>query len=197
MPSRPTTGAWVLYILFGLGDQKEWSIEFWYSVFSGTPGPTWNPAPANAAIFNALTPTLVPALSTSWQILGGRFYANFGSGTIGDDGYDQTSGTDATDPLPEFTTVIVRKVSDTYTRPARGLWRIPGVCEDQTQGSYLNATGESTYANIGVAWQGNITDQGIVYAPATFSRKTGLLYPIRSCPVSGRLGTDRRRRFRF
>lgn len=195
--SRPIAGDWGLVIIYGQGDQREWSNEYWYSVSTGSPSSTWNIDSAAEAFYSHISNALTPLLSNNYDTLGCQFYANFGSGTLGTEFYNTIAGTAGDSPIPEFTNAVVRKLTATFGRSGYGRWRFTGVDDSNVNGSYLSPGGLSNYQALAVVLKTAVTDQAITWSPANFSRKTGALEPITNCPVDAQLGTFRRRKYRF
>jgi len=198
MPSRPTGGtSWARFTLYGIGDLKEFSNIFWYSVTSGSFLPTTNYQAICAAFYAMLTTPLIVPVSLTYTYRGVIGEFNDGAGTTGVEYYQNVLGTAVTDPLPEDVAVVVRKKTANTTRDGSGRWYFAGTTSADTIGSYLNSTGISDWQGVAVAAKSVVSAGSIVLSPAHFSPKTGLLYPILETPVVALLGTRRRRRGPF
>jgi hypothetical protein len=149
------------------------------------------------AIFTALSDTLSATMNENTLLRGGEFFYNFGAGTFGVDVYDVISGTLTGGALPEDVAVLVQKITALGGKTNRGRWYLPGVDMSLVTGSYLNTAGQTAYTAFAVAAKTNVTDQGITYSPAHFSKSTASLVPIQNDPVVGLLATRRARRYRF
>lgn len=198
MPSRPASGiSWVRFQLFGIGDTKEFSNVFWYSVSTGAFTPTTNFQTLCNAFYAAITTPMLVGLSATYTLRGVYGEFNDGAGTTGVEYYDSLIGSAVTDPMPEDVAVVVRKKTANTTRDGSGRWYFAGTVSADTQGSYLNSTGISDWQAVAVACKTAVTVGAISLSPAHFSPKTGLLYPIVETPVVALLGTRRRRRGPF
>lgn len=198
MPSRPPAGIdWVRAIVFGLGDLKEFSNDFWFSVSAGSISSGYNYHGASQAIYTGLTTAWQPAITTSTTLRGVQVEYNDGTGTVSDDFYDSVSGTGIGNTVPEDVAVIVRKRTANHTASGKGRWYFCGAGTADCNGSYLNSSGITDWQAAAIGFKTAITFGGVTFSPAHFSAKTGLLYPIVDTPVVGLLGTRRRRRGPF
>lgn len=195
--SRPLAGDWILYRCYGYQDQKEWSMDFWYSVFSGTPSTSWNAVTAATAFQTAINTPLLNVLSSNAGVIGGEMWYNFGTGVIGTPVYLDNVGTAGSSPIPEDVAVVIQKITQSAGKQNRGRWYVPGIDGANIIGSYLSIAGIGNYQTLAIAFKASVSDQGLVYAPAHFNRVDGILVPLHDDPVVALLGTRRKRRFRF
>jgi hypothetical protein len=201
-PSRPMPGtAYVRAAVYGLDDQKEFSVDFWYSVSSGTVTPDQDSVTIATAINGAVTMPWAATVDSATTFRGTYAEVSNGSEVVGGDWYQTQTGTLAGGPSPADIAVIVRKLTAQPGKTGRGRWYFP--CPDVSlfSGSYLNSTGIAAYTTLAIACKTAITITAyagsVVLSPAHFSRKNRLLYPITNDPVVALLGTKRRRRGPF
>jgi len=196
MAGRPS-GVWAMVRIFGTQDQKEFSNEFWYSISSGSPAPSWDQHAAAGAFYSALGTAIVNTMSSGCTLLGCVFYYNNGSGTLGVDYYSKLTDSLSVAGIPEDVAVVIQKITATPTKKGRGRWYFAGVGVSLMSNSYLNSAGITAYQALAVQLKTAVTDQGITYSPAHFSPGMSTLLPIVDCPVVALLATRRRRRFGF
>lgn len=199
MPStRPPLGVvWALFRVFGTGDMKEFSNEFWYSISSGSFGPTYNFNGAIQQFYNAITPDWSSALTTGVTLRGAIGYFNDGTGTTGSEYYNNVVGTQTGASNPEDVAVVVRKKTSNMSKPGSGRWYFSEPAQADTVGSYLDSSGITNWALLAVQLKTAFTYSGVTFSPAHFSKKLAILLPIAETPVVGLLGTRRRRRGPF
>src|ERR1700742_3514795 len=185
-------GPWFRIPLYGRSDQKEFSNEFWYYLFSGSPPSNWIRNTTAVAFFSKITGNLVYVYNASVTFLGIRMLYNDGSGTIGYELYSNLTGTDTGKLLPEDVSAIVQKQTADSTRSGRGRWYLPGFSESFADGSYLNDAGVTAFQAVAVDFKTKILDQGMDIRPAHWNRKTNHLLPIVDTPVVSLTATRRR-----
>lgn len=197
MHSRPVGTAWVRFAMYGQGDIKEFSNDFWYSVSSGTITETTMFQVISDAFYNALILPWKTALSSATTIRG--CFSEFSDGTNvwTTNTYQNNSGSGLADPWPEDVALVVRKQTADGTPSGKGRWYFTGGGQVDVTGSYLNASGQADWQAFAIELKAPIIAGGVTLSPAHFSRKTGLLYPILQTPVIALMGTRRRRRGPF
>lgn len=200
MPSRPSTGSWARFVVYGLADMKEFSNDFWFSINSGTVDPPHDIAPALSAFYSHITSQWGSVLSDNVQLRGCYGELSDGSHVLGSDLYSNITGSGTTDMWPEDVSVVVQKITSQPGRPGRGRWYFCGGELSGINGSYLSASGVTAWTVFAATLKTTFSYTGtttVVCAPAHFSPTNGALYPIINCPVVALLGTRRRRRGPF
>lgn len=196
--SRPPAGTqWARFVMYMAGDMKEWSMDFWYSVTSGTISPTTDIKAVTTAVYSSLSAGIKNVLCTQDWSRGCIGYFNDGSGTIGTEHYQIVGGTISDQSLPEDVAVIVRKQTANLAKGGQGRWYFSMIAEQFVNGSYLTNDGITAYETCAVVFKTATTAGGLTLSPAHFSPKLNILIPIVNDPVVGLLGTRRKRRGPF
>lgn len=197
-PSRPAPGTqWARIVVYGTADVKEFSNDFWYSISAGSLVPPYAYATALLAIYTELTTPWILALSNTITLRGAYGEFNDGAGTATTNIYVSQLGVLSPEPVPEDVAVVVRKQTANLTPSGKGRWYFAGTPNTGVIGSYLTGGQLTLWQALAVAAKTAVTSGGVTFAPAHFSRKTRLLYPITDDPVVALLGTRRRRRGPF
>jgi len=197
MGSRPAAGQWARFVVYGLGDMKEFSNDFWFSISAGSLAPPFNYNACLLAWYNSITTPWAAILTPGTTLRGAYGEFNDGTGTNTTNVYSNVSGTLSGTPMPEDVAAIVRKETANLTKSGKGRWFFSMLNQLLTVGSYLDSTGITNMDALAVGCKTATTYGGATLSPAHFSRKTGLLYPLTDTPVVGLLGTKRRRRGPF
>lgn len=196
MVSRPPT-PWCLCTMFGNQDTKEWSNEFWYIPAVASVPSGFDPATLAADFYNAMHTGYANYMNAAASIKGAKATVNFGMGTYGGSYYSIQPGALSNDYLPEDVSVVVQKQTETAGRSGTGRWRLTGIDESLSTGSYLNNTGTPVFQAWVAAAMAPFVSQTVNYTPGHFSKTLGLLQAMQGADVEALLGTVRRRRPRF
>lgn len=199
--SRPIATPWVRATIYGKGDMKEFSNDFWFVVTAGTLNAAIDGTAAGVAIYSAYS-ALMSAPLVDTVVLRG-IYTEIADGTsvVGTDYYQQVNGLDTSTGIPEDVAVVVRKLTGLPGKPNRGRWYFTQQAFDQIDGSYLSPTGTASYQalasalNVPIVFAG--TGGSVTIQPAHFNRVTQTLHAIVASPFVTLLGTRRRRRGPF
>jgi hypothetical protein len=193
---RPAA-TWLFAQLFGSADGKEWSTDYWYHSAGGAPPANFDPKQLANDFFVALNGAVSGVMYNAFQLQGAQIEVNFGSGTYGAKYYQPVAGGLSTGPMPEEVSVVVRKFSTTGGRSYTGQNRYTMIDQSLCTGSYLNATGLTTFGAVTANTLATFASQTITYTPQIYSKKLNVLTPIIGLQTIALLGTVRRRRPRF
>lgn len=196
MVSRPPP-PWMLATIFGNQDTKEWSNEFWYVPSVSVAPSNFDPATLAADFFNAMHVVYVSYMHESASLKGAKATVDFTAGTFGGSYYSTEYGTLVNDALPEDVAVVVQKQTAHAGRSGTGRWRLTGMDDSCSTGSYLSPTGTGLIQAWVVQAMLPITSQTVTYTPAHYSKKLGSIITLQGADVEALLGTVRRRRPRF
>lgn len=97
---------------------------------------------------------------------------------------------------PVEVAAIVRMQAAAAGRTGRGRIFLGGLDSTYLNGGRIDSSGLALFTTIATTLQTSVTDQGVTYHPAVYSRKDNVLYNIQYCTAEIPLGTQRNRRAR-
>jgi hypothetical protein len=200
--SRPVGGLpWVRAAIYGFGDQKEFSNDFWFNVTAGTLDPAVDGLVTAGAIYDYLGPLIRAVMSEEHLHRGINCEINNGSYTVGTDKYADIFGTQEAAAIPFDDSVVVQKICGLAGKANRGRWYFTGIADTFVTGSYINDSGVASFQALAEGCHTPITvtasGGAATLTPAHLNRQTGALHAILSSPWIRLVGTKRSRRGPF
>lgn len=192
---RPV-GVWARVEMYFTGEEKTWSMVFWYTGAGAFPS-NYNQATAGNAFYAQLVSSLLPLLNQVVMTRGVYVIINNGAGSYGVKVYNTDAGTGSNSALPEDVAAVVQRISDTPGPSGRGRIYVSGVDNGLAVSSYLTPAGITAFNAWGVDVKAAVVDQGITWSPAVYSEKLNMLHAMSAVNTIALLGTIRRRRTSF
>jgi hypothetical protein len=174
---------------------KPWLNDFWFSV-TGTFSGGWNVQNAAIALENHFKTNILAVMNTETQFIGTDLLVNNGGIVATASTYTTTSGALGTSATPIEVAAIVRMQSSAAGRSGHGRVFLSGLDSSLIDGGRIDSGSLTPFTTFATTCQTSVTDQGVTYHPAVYSRKNSILYNIQYCTVDLPLGTQRNRRTR-
>lgn len=180
------------FVLDGL---KPWLNDFWFHLTGTFPG-GWNVKNAAIALENHFKTNIMAVMNSNVTFLGTDLLVNNAGVVATATTYTGASGALANNLVPTEVAAIVRMQTAAAGRVGVGRIFVSGLDSSIIDGGRLSAAGLTAFATLATTMQTSVTDQGITYVPAVYSRKGAILYNIVFCAADGPVGTQRNRRVR-
>jgi hypothetical protein len=197
-PHLPDTGDYAYGSIFFSSGGKLLSISTDWTA-SGPAPSTFDPIAAATALVTPLIIPLQAVFTPTTELL--QFRVSFRNDLMQWSGVHSLQGNpgsvSATEPLPDNTNAVLRKLTSHPGPTGRGRIRLPSIPETFVNGNYLTSGGIAAYTALYTIWKTPVTDQTVTYKAAVFSRKDRAFYEIGNMQVDARVYTDRRRTSRI
>lgn len=174
---------------------KPWLNDFWFSI-TGTFAGGWNVQNACVAIENHFRTNTLLVMNAAVEFLGTDLLVNNAGIVATGTTYGGQSGAVANNLVPSEVAAIVRLQSAAAGRSGVGRVFISGLDSSMIDGGRLSTAGATAFATLATTFQTSVTDQGVTYHPAVYSRKNNILYNVAYCTADRPIGTQRNRRVR-
>jgi hypothetical protein len=174
---------------------KPWLNDFWFST-TGTFPSNWNVQTACAAIENHFKTNILALMQTDVFFLGTDLLVNNSGIVASASTYTTGNGALTNSLVPIEVAAIVRMQSAAAGRTGRGRIFLSGLDSGSLDGGRIAAAHLTAFNTFATTCQTSVTDQGVTYHPAVYSRKDNILYNIQYCTAEVPVGTQRRRRTR-
>lgn len=180
---------------FNTDQVRSWVTDFWFSI-TGTFSGGWNVATACLALENHFKTNYLAVLNAQVKFLGTDLLVNNAGVVATSSTYTAGAGALSNILIPPEVAAIVRMQSAAAGRSGHGRVFLSGLDSGWITGGRLDPTGISIFNTLATTMQTSVTDQGVTYHPAVYSRKGNILYNIQYCVAELPLGTQRNRRTR-
>jgi hypothetical protein len=174
---------------------KPWLNDFWFSI-TGTFSGGWNVKNACIALENHFKTNILAVCNGAVSFLGTDLLVNNAGIVATASTYTTGAGAGSSGLVPIEVAAVVRMQSAAGGRTGRGRVFISGMDTDYVNGGRLTIGGETVFATLATTIQTSVTDQGVTYHPAVFSRKDNILYNLQYATAEIPVGTQRNRRTR-
>lgn len=180
---------------FSLVGIKPWLNDFWFSVTGSFPG-GWNVQNAAIALENHFKTNILALMAADVGFIGTDLLVNNAGIVATAATYTSANGSAGVSLIPSEVAAIVRMQTAAAGRVGVGRVFISGLDSSMIDGGRLSAAGLTAFATFATTMQTSVTDQGVTYHPAVYSRKGSILYNVVFAHADGPVGTQRRRRVR-
>jgi hypothetical protein len=174
-------------------DGPPWITELWYSV-TGTFPSNYNIATTAALFDTDFESKFRGVMNNQYAYRGVDFHVNNGGVSNSFSTYKNDAGTEGGAALPNEVSALYRLVTAAGGRTGRGRLYLGGLDADFINAGRLIVPLPVVFTTLSTAMKTTITDQGVSFHPAVYSRKDSILYNISDIVVEVPLGTQRRRR---
>lgn len=174
---------------------KPWLNDFWFSISGTFPG-GWNVQNACIALENHFKTNMLATMNTIVEFLGTDLLVNNAGIVATGTTYGGLAGALNNSLVPTEVAAIVRMQSAAAGKTGVGRIFVSGLDSSMIDGGRLSTAGATAFATLVTTCQTAVTDQGVTYHPAVYSRKDNILYNIQYCLADRPVGTQRRRRVR-
>jgi hypothetical protein len=180
---------------FFKANDKTWSNIFWHTTLTAFPG-GWDISAAAAAFSFHLGGDYINACDQTVTYLGCDFLVhNAGLARSVSTYVTSTGGVSGTGtPLPEEVAVVVARLTTTPGKSGRGRLYFSGLNSGHVTENRLSTSGVSAWTAAAANLKTAITDQGMLWSPANYSRKTSAFHAAVDFIVEPVLGSRRDRR---
>jgi hypothetical protein len=162
---------------FFKGKDRPWSNVFWFTTLTAFPG-TWNLATfAAAANFNTAG-IIINAMDAACESLGSNCLVHNAGLARSIDVYTTSSGgiSGLGTLIPDDNCVVVSRLTTTPGKSGRGRIYFSGLNSGHIDENRLNSGGVTNWTAVAAGLKTAITDQGMTWSPANYSRKTSAFH---------------------
>lgn len=180
---------------FKSNSSPNWLNDFWFNI-TGTFSGGWNVQTACLALENHFKTNILACLNNGVGYLGTDLLVNNGGIVATASTYTVGAGAGANSLVPIEVAAVVRMQAAAAGRTGRGRIFLSGLDSIAIDGGRIDSGSITPFNTLATTMQTNVTDQGVIYHPAVYSRKDNILYNVSYCTVELPLGTQRHRRAR-